>query len=125
MLYGRERILGKSLCEIEILFDGDYCSVLIVRLKIYYRARENSRRSNLLRTGRRPIFDAAEKLLLEAFITKDSRTRHLSWEAVCLKIDYACSRDTVKRVMEGLGYHRRVPRRKFTISSKNKPLHMA
>ena len=37
---------------------------------------------------------------------------------------YACSPDTIKRVMEGLGYHRQVPRRKFAIRPANKPLGM-
>jgi len=60
--YGRVRILGNGLCEMEILFDEDYCSVLIVRLKIYHRARVNGTPLNMLRTGRPPIFDEAEKL---------------------------------------------------------------
>jgi len=73
-LYWRERILGKGLCEMEILFDRDYCSVLIVILKLYHRARENGTPSNMLRTGQRPIFDEAEKLRLESFVTSDFMT---------------------------------------------------
>ena len=99
--------------------------MLIVRLKIYYRARENGTPSNMLRTGWKPIFNEAEKLQLEAFVTRDSRTRRLSWEGICQEMDYAYSPDTVKRVMEELGYHRRVPRRKFAIRPANTPIRIA
>ena len=86
---------------------------------------QNGIPSNLLQTGWRPIFDEAEKLQLEAFITRDSGTQRLSWKAVCQEMGYACSADTVKHVMERLGYYWWVPRRKFTIYPANKPLHVA
>ena len=56
-----------------------------------------------------------------AFVTRDALTRRLSWDAIVIEMDYACSAKTVKAVMEKLGYHKRVPRRKFSIRPANKP----
>jgi len=81
--------------------------------------------SNALRTGRRPIFDNAERQNLKAFVTHDVRTRRLSWDEICLEMEYSCSPQTVKTVMESMGYHTRVPRRKFAIRPANKPIHVA
>jgi len=122
MLLGRARILGKGLCQREILFAGDYWSVLIVRLKIYHSARGNCTPLNFLWTGRWPIFDVANRLQLEAFVTRNSRIWHLGWEAISLEMSDICSADTVKCVIEELGYSRLLPRRKFAICPKNKPL---
>jgi len=33
-------------------------------------------------------------------------------------MNYACATRTVKRVMHEMGYHKRVPRRKFNVTSK-------
>jgi len=81
--------------------------------------------SNALRTGRRPIFDNAERQNLKAFVTHDARTRRLSWDEICLEMEYSCSPQTVKTVMESMGYHTRVPRRKFAIRPANKPIRVA
>jgi len=37
------------------------------------------------------IFDGGEKSRLEAFITRDARTRRLGWEAIALAMGYTCS----------------------------------
>jgi len=52
----------------------------------------------LLRTGNElaPIFDDEEKARLVASITRDSRTRRLSWETICIEMDYACDPKTAK-----------------------------
>lgn len=95
------------------------------RIKIYQRAKENGTPSNRSRTGRPPIFDEAEKRRLEAFVTRDARTRRLSWDAIVIELNYACSPRTIKNVMESMGYHRRVPRRKFGLRPYNKPKRVA
>ena len=76
--------------------------------------------SNKQRCGQSPVFDDAEKARLIAFITRDSKTRRLSWDAICREMGYACSPKTVKCVVEAMGYHKRVPRRKFNIRPANK-----
>ena len=40
-------------------------------------------------------------------------------------MEYSCSPQTVETVMESMGYHRRVPRRKFAIRPANKPIRVA
>jgi hypothetical protein len=78
------------------------------------------------RTGRPPIFDDTETQRLEGFITRDSRTRRLGWEAIRIEMGYACSAKSIKNVVALLGYyHKRVARRKFNIRSYNKPLRVA
>ena len=42
-----------------------------------------------------------------------------------MEMGYACSPRTVKNVMERLGYHKRIPRRKFSIRPANKPKRVA
>ncbi|KAG0129994.1 hypothetical protein HOY82DRAFT_610167 [Tuber indicum] len=84
--------------------------------KIYKRAKEKGTPSNQIRTGRPPIFNEAEITRRVAFVTQDSTMRRLSWQAVVIEMGYACSYQTVKAVMEKLGYHKRVPRRKFSVS---------
>jgi len=66
---------------------------------IYHRYNQYSIPSKRKRTGRPPIFDDEEKVRLFAFITRDSRTRRLSWEAICIEMDYACDPKTVRNVM--------------------------
>jgi len=39
---------------------------------------------------RPPIFDDAERARLEAFVTRDARTRRLSWEAIRQEMGYIC-----------------------------------
>ena len=93
--------------------------------KIYKRAKENGTPSNYLRTGHPLIFNDAEKQRLVDFATRDVRTRCLAWEAICLEMGYACSARTVRNVMVSMGYHKRIPRRKFNIRPYNKPLRIA
>ncbi|KAI5854236.1 hypothetical protein BZA05DRAFT_435253 [Tricharina praecox] len=62
--------------------------------RIYHRYQRDGSPSNRKRTGRPPIFDDEEKARLVAFITRDARTRSLSWEEVCVEMDYACSPKT-------------------------------
>ena len=81
--------------------------------------------SNRHRSGRPPIFDDAEKVRLIAFITRDARTRRMSWDEICYQMGYACSPRTVKAVVESMGYHKRVPRRKFNIRPANRPIRVA
>lgn len=89
--------------------------------KIYQWAMLHGTPSNTYRTGRPPIFDESEKARLITFITRDSTTRRLSWDAICPEMGYACSAKTVKRVVELMGYHKRIPWRKFNIRPANKP----
>jgi len=79
--------------------------------RIHHRYNQHSTPSNRKRTGRPLIFDDKEKARLVAFITRDSRTWHLSWEAICIESDPK----TVRNVMISLGYHKRVPRTKFNV----------
>lgn len=81
--------------------------------------------SNRPRTGRPPIFDDAEKSRLIAFITRDASTRRLSWDEIVIQMGYACCPRTLKAVVESMGYHKRVPRRKFNIRPANKPKRIA
>ena len=93
--------------------------------RIYHRYNQYSTPSNRKRTGRPPIFDDEEKARLVAFITRDSRTRRLSWEAIRIEMDYACDPKAVRNVMISLGYHKRVPRTKFNVKPDNKPKRVA
>jgi len=89
------------------------------------RWKHNNIPSNRSRTGRPPIFDAEERARLEAFVTRDARTRRFSWEAICLELGYACDPRTVKKTMHDMGYHKRLPRKKFNVSPENKKKHVA
>jgi len=71
--------------------------------RIYHRYNQHSTPSNCIRSGRPPIFDDEEKTRLVAFITRDSRTRRLSWEAICIETDYACDPKTVRDAVISLG----------------------
>jgi len=81
--------------------------------------------SNALRTGWRPIFNDAEKQQLEEFVTRDTRTQRLSWDEICLEMEYAGCPQTVKTVMESLGITGHVPRPKFAICQANWPIQVA
>jgi len=94
-------------------------------IKIYQRTQAAGTPSNGSRSGRPPIFDEEEKHRLEAFVTRDSYTRRLSWEAICIEMNYACSARTIKWVMHSMGYHRRVPQRKFAIRPAHRPIRVA
>jgi hypothetical protein len=94
-------------------------------IKIYQRTQVNGTPSNRKRCGRPPIFDDAEKQRLVAFVTRDAKTRRLTWDAICVEMGYACSPKTVKNVIESMGYHKRVPRKKFNIRIYNKPKRVA
>jgi len=93
--------------------------------KIYKRWRHNNTPSNRSRTGRPPILDAEERARLEAFVTRDAHTRRLSWEAICLELGYACDPRTVRKAMHDMGYHKRLPRKKFNVSHENKTKRVA
>jgi hypothetical protein len=73
------------------------------------------------RCGWPPIFDDAEKAHLLAFITRDSTTHQMSWDEICVQMGYAYSARTLKRVVESIGYHKRIPRRKFNIRPAIEP----
>jgi len=66
-----------------------------------------------------------KRVSLPFIITRDSRTRRLSWEAICIEMEYACDPKTVRNVMISLGYHKRVPRTKFNVKLNNKPKRVA
>jgi hypothetical protein len=71
------------------------------------------------------VFSDAEKQRLVQFVTRDSRTRRLSWEEIRVEMGYACSPRTIRNVLASMGYHKRVPRRKFNVRPQNKPLRVA
>jgi len=100
---GRELNINRRTCE-----------------RIYRRWKAEDTPSNRKRSGRPVIFDVEEKARLGACVTRDARTRRLSWEAIVLEMGYACSARTVKNMMQKMGYHKRVPRKKFHVSPENK-----
>lgn len=57
-----------------------------------------------------------------AFVTRDRRTRRLSWEEIIAEMGYACSPQTVMRVMESLGYQKRMPRKRPDPCPSNRAL---
>jgi len=123
---GQELNIDRRICQkVSVVSNPNQCWKSSSIIKIYQRSQESGTPSNSRWSGRRPIFIQEEKARLEVFITRDSRTRRLSWDEVCLEMGYACCPRTVKAVMEGLGYHRRVPRRRFVIRPANKPLRVA
>ena len=72
---------------------GDFATpLLLVSLlthssdKIYKRAKANGTPLNRSRTGRPSIFDNAMNQRLANFITRDARTRPLTWEALCVEM---------------------------------------
>ena len=54
---------------------------------IYKRAKVYGTRSNRRRTGCLPIFDDAEKQRFVDLLTRDARTRRLTWEAICMEME--------------------------------------
>ena len=89
--------------------------------QIYYRAKATGTPLNRNRSGRPVLFNDAEKQELISFVTRDRRTRRLSWEEITAEMGYACSPKTVQRVVQSLGYHKRIPRRKFNVRPDNRP----
>ena len=94
---------------------------MIVYIQIYHRAKNTGTPSNRKRSGRPVSFNDAEKQELIDFVTRDRRTRRLSWEEITAEMGYACSAKTVQRVVQSMGYHKRVPRRKFNVRPDNRP----
>ena len=90
-------------------------------IQIYHRAKEIGTPSNRNRSGRPVLFTDTEKQELIAFVTRDRRTRRLSWEEITAEMGYACSPKTVQRVVQSMGYHKRIPRRKFNARPDNRP----
>ncbi|KAI5845497.1 hypothetical protein BZA05DRAFT_407833 [Tricharina praecox] len=88
--------------------------------RIYQCCHQYGTPSNRKRSGGPSIFDAAEKARLEAFVTRDSRTQRLSWEAVCIEMVYACDSKTVRDAVKSMGYHKRVPRKEFHVKPDNR-----
>ena len=68
--------------------------------------REKGTPSNTLRTGRRPIFNEAERQRLEEFVTRDARTRRLGWDEICLEMEYACNDPTLVEINYATGSKR-------------------
>ncbi|KAI5842850.1 hypothetical protein BZA05DRAFT_411645, partial [Tricharina praecox] len=90
-------------------------------MRIYQRYQRYGTPSNRKRSGRPPVFfDAAEKARLEEFVTRDSRTRRLSWDAICVEMGYACDPKTVRDAIMSMGYHKCVPRKKFAVEPDNR-----
>ena len=90
-------------------------------VQIYYRAKATGTPSNRNRSGRPVLFTDAEKQQLIAFVTRDRRTRRLSLEEITAEMGYACSPKTVQRVVQSLGCHKLIPRRKFNVRPDNRP----
>ena len=67
-------------------------------IQIYHRAKETGIPSNRKRSGRPVTFTGTDKQELIAFITRDERTRRLSWDEIVIEMGYACSPRTVQRV---------------------------
>ena len=81
----------------------------------YTTEQETGTPSNRKRSGRPVLFTDAEKQELIAFFTRDRTTRRLSWEEFKAEMGYACSPETVQRVVQSLGYHKRIPPRRCTM----------
>ena len=71
--------------------------------QIYYRAKETGTPSNRNRSGRPELFTDAGKQELISFVTRDRRTRRLSWEEITAEMGNAGSPKTVQRVVQSLG----------------------
>ena len=93
--------------------------------KIYNRTKADATPANHQQAGCPPIFDDSEKLRLDGFITRDTRPKRPTREAICIEIGSACSARTVGNVMASMGYHKRIPRRKFNIRPADKLLRVA
>lgn len=85
--------------------------------RIYKHFKINGTPSNRKRAGRPPIFSTEEKARLVAFITRDKRTRRLHWEEIKEEMGYDCSARTLLNVMASMGYHKRIPRRKYVYNN--------
>lgn len=83
---------------------------------IYTRAKANGTPSNRNRQGRPVIFNEEEKERLRMFVTRDKRTRRLMWEDIIQEMGYACSVRTLRDAMASMGYHKRLPRKKYSLS---------
>ena len=96
--------------------------MLVSCAQIYYRAKETGTPSNRKCSGLPVLFTDAEKQELIAFFTRDRITRRLSWEEFKAEMGYACSPETVQRVVQSLGYYKRIPRRKFNLRQTIDPV---
>jgi len=67
-----------------------------------------------------PDFLTQKRARLEAFVTRDARTLRLSWEAICLEPGYAYDSLTVEKAMHDMEYHKRLPRKKLSVSPGDK-----
>ena len=94
---------------------------MIGYIQIYHRAKNTGTPSHRKRSGRPVSFNDAEKQELIAFVTRDRRTRRLSWEEITAEMGCACSAKTVQRVVQSMGFHKRVPRKKFNVRPDNRP----
>ena len=88
--------------------------------RIYKRWKQGGTPSTRRRSGRSTTFGADERARLEAFVTRDTRIRRLSREAIAQRWATRVLL-VLKRVIHEMGYHRRVPRNKFHVSPENKP----
>ena len=59
--------------------------------QIYYRGKATGTPSNRNCSGRLVLFTDTEKQELIAFVTRDRRTRRLSWEEITAGMGYAYS----------------------------------
>ena len=66
-------------------------------------------------------FNDAEKQELIDFVTRDQRTRCLSWEEITVEMGHACSVKAIQRVVQSMKYHKRVPWRKLNVRPDNRP----
>lgn len=107
---------GMTWKEIEAAMGIDYRTCQ----KIYARVQITGTPSNRKRKGRPMFFTEEEKQRLIAFITRDRFTRRLSWEDIREKMSYDCSANTIRNVVASMGYHKRVPRRKWGVREANK-----
>jgi transposase len=80
--------------------------------QIWTRYLEIGTPSNRPRLGRPLIFTEALKQQLVTFITSNKRTRRLSWEEIREEMGLQCSYRLIKDIMNTMGYHKRMPRKK-------------
>jgi hypothetical protein len=93
--------------------------------RIYNKFHAAGTPSRRRRSGRPPLFNAQVKRELVAFITQNRFTRRLSYEDIITIRSYDCSPRTLRRVLASLGFHKRVPRRKFHVRPENQALRVA
>lgn len=80
---------------------------------IYARAQATGTPSNRHQSGRPLLFTEEEKERLRLFVTREKKTRRMMWEDIIQQMGYNCSVRTLRDALASMGYHKRIPRKKY------------